>query len=277
MDQKRKRFSTEERPNGNTARGPHPVAANVTVSNVDSCNKPKYNVISESELRTTNTQVGRNTPRHHHWQTRDQLYIHNLSICVRCFSLSQLADSYFNGSVSAAKKRLVITEKAGLIERYPAIIHPPLSVDRPVVSWKLDHLIPVDLESISHKLRSRWTTKSLRTSVYIASPKAAVMFGRDYHPLPRASELNHDLHLSEIFLWYRKNRPQLAQNWVGEDAIKQVLPKPSNGQAIPDALILDSHFNPVQGVEAGGQYSPRRIAKLFAHIKQQRYQTFEIW
>ena len=230
----------------------------------------------ESILRST--QVSGNLLGQIQLTNRDTDILETLGLKVRLISETQITDSFFGGSVSASRRRMKLLRQHQLVEAYKIHAHPLFELDHPVVSWKHGESFPHDFECISHELRKRWTRTTFPMTVYIASPKTAVLlYGRDWRPLPRAIEWSHDLQLTQIYLKYRRDFPELATRWIGEDAAKQVLPKPDKHEAVVDAIVLSEGFDPIGGVEAGGQYSASRCAKLVSDIRTKDYRWFEIW
>ncbi len=108
-----------------------------------------------------------------------------------------------------------------------AMVHPVLKLSaEPVHEWTPDCETTPNFERIAWKLRSRWKLSPVRTKV-VTSPHGKTR-------TPRASELRHDLHVTELFFALGK-----PDNWQHED----ILETEQHKEVVPDACIFDDkHF-----------------------------------
>ena len=193
------------------------------------------------------------------WTRRDQEIFWALCVACRVFTLQQILETWWHPESQRARKRLKLYRATGLLERYQvqACVLPIMA--GPVVSWEPGQRVPRNDEEISYRLRSRWTNQLRTTTVYVASQKLADLHGRSsrYRGLPEALQMTHDIGTAQVYLHYRRNYPELAAKWIGEDSVAK-----KHNTCNPDAWILDDDGFPIQLVDFAGQYSPNRISQL---------------
>ena len=209
------------------------------------------------------------------WTSRDIDILETLALKVRVLSVIQIASVWWPLSKYSkldAKKRVRRLTKAGYIERYQVNTHPMIEMSKPIFSWR-PQVVKPDFSAIAWKLKKRWSEPAVPTWVYVASKKTANLFGTNSGKLKRPEQTTHDLHLTEVYLKFRRNRPKLAAAWVGEDSFKMA----GYGVKDPDAFIVKPRTNHVAAViEFGGKYSSSRV-EGFHNYCVERVFPYELW
>lgn len=156
-----------------------------------------------------------------------------------------------------------------------AMAHPEIQLDAPVIVWEPSSPSP-DFGKASYRLQSRWCDSPVRTLCVSASELAARQHGGFCTRLPRAVELTHDIHLSQVFLTYRSRHPELIKHWVFEEQIKSERrrsPSPP-GEKLPDVVLrLD---NGLRVIEFGGAYGKEKL-KAFHEYCLHNSLPYEVW
>lgn len=150
------------------------------------------------------------------------------------------------------------------------VVAPPVQ-DGPVFVWRPGEASP-DAFRLSFAIRQRWHQPDTSHTVYQATKWAAQLFGSRAGKTSRRFEQCHDLLLGEVFTVYRRELPELACCWVGEDA----LPIAERGVKNPDAFLLDHDFIPRRVVESAGAYSQSQVESFHRYCVQARL-PYELW
>lgn len=183
-----------------------------------------------------------------------------LSVCVRCMSLRQVADSFTRSDLDNARRALKglkhwVVEHQLLARVTPKLIEPLIGQDD-------DN---PDFEAVSYALVTRQGKAITRmTTMYCATPQALKVFGGRAKLRPH--QVSHDLGVSAIYLKYLEQWPELAQAWRGEDFLRWQRFR----QTLPDAFVGDVC------VEYGGCYSPERVQSLFEDCIKRKVRL-ELW
>lgn len=208
------------------------------------------------------------------WTSRDIQIVEALTLKTRVMTLDQIARLWWpkskNGA-SDAKKRILKLRKAGCIERYQINTHPIISMVSPVTQWRPNLEVP-DFSSVAWKLKQRWILTHTPTWVFVATRRAANLFGSFGGKLKDPLQVTHDIHLSEVYLKYSFEFPGQADRWVGEDAFL----KAGHGIKDPDAFLLDENGTITKVVEFGGKYSADRVEQFHRHCEERELE-YELW
>src|SRR5713226_9334633 len=211
---------------------------------------------------------------------RDLEILDALTRRVRILSLPQIARTWWPGSANGprvAENRLRILVAEGLlhIERAPA--HPEIQLDGPVASWELEKLAP-DFGAVSYRLKARWREHPILTTCVSASKTAADRIGGYGGRPARAVERTHDLHMAQVYLFYRIHYPDLIPHWVFEEQIKaerrRARREPNPGEKLPDVIIKSGTATKV--IEFGGAYSKEKLVAFHEYCKEHAL-PYEIW
>src|SRR5690606_23041832 len=99
-----------------------------------------------------------------------------------------------------------------------------LSAAEPLFTWQPGNRDAPEFNRLAWRNRKRWLQRLLRTECLIATPAAQELYGGHTRP-PRDRELNHDLHVAEVYLQLRKRAPERAKAWRLEDELEQITQK----------------------------------------------------
>jgi hypothetical protein len=173
-------------------------------------------------------------------------------------------------SDKAVRRMLRRLTRGQLLERTFAnvVICPAVS---PLFVWRPGDQAPC-ARKLSEAARRRWPITAQPTEVYWASRLAANLFGSSAGRLSPLEHRGHDLHLAEVYVCFRSQRPQEAPMWRGEDS----LPKAGYRQKDPDAFLLDTHGRIRLVVESAGRYGARQVEAFHGHCCE-RSLPYELW
>lgn len=208
---------------------------------------------------------------------REESLVRALSRQIRMVVLCQILRTFWTGSTSSernCRKRLALLSEHGLLNRVRVLAHPVLDLGAmgPVYRWQPGEPAP-DPHRVSWQLQSRWTEPLRPTTVYLATPRAASIFGGASDGKVRNQcQVTHDVHVSEIYLHLKRSAPTLAAAWVGED----ILAPSRKGQKLPDAILHDEAGNPRLVMECGGKYPPERVL-AFHSDNERRGLAYELY
>ena len=145
---------------------------------------------------------------------RDEEILDTLTRRVRVLTLRQIARTWWLTSVrpeEAARDRLQILRRDGLLQIQTAPAHPELLLESPVVTWKPTDRDP-DFGAISYRLKSRWKEHPISTVCVSSTRNAANRFHGHGGRFPRPVERTHDIHLARVYLIYRRLSPVSFQD-----------------------------------------------------------------
>ena len=208
------------------------------------------------------------------WTDRDLDIVETLTLKVPVLSLRQIASAWWpasNRQLANTRRRLVLLNAGGLIRKYTLPAHPLLQMDGPVFSWTPGKP-PPQYEAIAWQLQRRWTEPSQPATVLTASKLAAHLFGSFAGKRPDPQHATHDLHLGQVYLWYRRSQPNAARLWLGEAAF----PKAGFRIKDPDAFLIGPTGEPIRVIEFGGRYDARRVSDFHQHCLE-RQLPYELW
>ena len=205
---------------------------------------------------------------------RDLEIVAAVGSSVRCMTLVQIADVWWPATLAGFKnaaKRVAQLVDADLLRSEAALAHPLLLLDQPLFAWRPTDEAP-PFARLSWRLQSRRTAHPVHSRVYYCSPRDVTLLGTpSAGKLKNLCQVTHDLHVSQIYLAYRRRWPDLVVDWVGEEAYRAQLA----GEKIPDALLV-SQGQTYRAVEFGGRYPPTRLASLHADFARHQL-PYEIW
>ena len=207
------------------------------------------------------------------WTHRELDIVDALTRRVRRMTLSQIGELWWPelGSQKALRTELKRLREGGLLRRTMINAHPRLAIKSPVFFWQPSQTEP-DIHRVAEKVRRRWQYGGEPTEVYWASSHAANLFGSGAGQLPNVRHGDHDLLLSEVYVFYRLRRPDVVHRWASED----VFPKAGFRIKNPDAFLLDDSGHPMLVVESAGRYGIRQIESFHQHCAE-RDLPYELW
>jgi hypothetical protein len=159
----------------------------------------------------------------------------------------------------------------GLIHRTVVNAHPRLVIESPLAAWRPGRKAP-GASRIASRIRNRWSQPAEPTAVYWASKKAASLFGSTASELSPLLHRDHDLLLAEVYVFYRRNYPQLSDRWLGEE----VFPKAGYRVKDPDAFLFAEDGSPQLVIESAGRYSRGQIEAFHEHCVEYDL-AYELW
>jgi hypothetical protein len=193
---------------------------------------------------------------------------------VTVFTFDQIARTWWAGTnPRAAKKRLLKLQEGGFVERAKVNVLPIPPLPGPIVAWSPGDP-PPPFEKVAWSLQKRWAKAAKPTPIVTATKFSANLFGTFAGPLTDVVAASHDCCHSEVYLIYRRERPDEARLWRSELALTNR--KAGLFTKDPDAVLLDAERQVVKVVENGGKYDASRVRAFhfFCEAKAVRY---EIW
>lgn len=209
----------------------------------------------------------------HTWTTRELDIVETLTRRVRLLSLSQLGRVWWPEASSHRVVRLAMRRllHAELILRSVINAHPLLVIKGPLLAWMPGQDAP-DSTAIGNRIKSRWHGAAEPIEVYWPSPLAANLFGSTARDLPALLHRDHDLLLSEVYVLYRTQRPQLATRWLGEC----VFPQSGFRLKDPDAFLFGDDGRPARVIESAGRYGVAQVESFHEHCLEHDL-PYELW
>ena len=204
------------------------------------------------------------------WSTVEFSIVRALALQVRAMTSTQVARGWFancRNPKKAAKAALRRLELAGLVTRETVEAPVPQRLSRPLFQWKVGSHQPTDalLSTVAECGRKRCSLPHTRLATYRASSRACRVFGSFAHAgHSRACEIGHDLHLAEVFIFYKEFMPALAPYWHGEGAFPK-LGFDIRGMKDPDALLVDETGRGRGVIELVGSYEVDHLRAFHAH------------
>ena len=209
------------------------------------------------------------------WTQRDIDILRTLAMRVRMLNEDQIVKIWWpkrDRGEGNSQRRLTKMRLAGLIHRYRITCHPIIELDEPIFIWRPGDNAP-NPGKIAHRLRSRWKLPSVTQTVFVGTEKTCrhLFPGLGGAGPGKIYDWKHDLHVAEVYRFYRRYREDEASLWVGEDA----LPKAGFGEKDPDAFLMDGK-TPTRIVEFGGSYNAERVRDFHLHCRE-RLIEYELW
>ncbi len=203
--------------------------------------------------------------------SRDMEILKALALRVRLFSMMQVVNAFFDGDVKSAQRRLNRLVVSSYLVRLRLLARTTPQQKKPIFEWVPNQQQPY-FQSLVVQLRTRWlSTPTQMTTVYLSGTATAQLFGiKSPGKLRHTFQASHDLGFAETFLFFLKNRPTEAINWIKED-----LPSKAKGQ-VPDGLIVDSSGSPIRAIEYCGLYPAKRLKQFHIHCAKTRL-PYELW
>lgn len=207
------------------------------------------------------------------WTQRDFDLVETLCCRVRVLSLDQIRRGWWRNDEHAAviERQMNRLIHAGLLQNVVWNLQVARFQGEPLFAWNPNGPAP-EFEQVTRLVRSRWPHDICSVHAYVASNKAARLFGSSAGSIPPPHHRGHDLLLATVYVYYRTNRPNEWRRWVGED----VLPIADKGIKNPDAFLLDASGQPCRVIESAGRYSLGQI-EAFHQYCQQNALPYELW
>lgn len=207
------------------------------------------------------------------WSAPELDVLDALTRRVRLMTIRQVSDIWWPqcAAQSETSRQLKRLRQASLIQRSVIVAHPRLAPRRPVVSWEPGGPTP-DLAAATHRIRLRWNQTPEPIEVYWASEQAANLFGSAARSMAGPCHRDHELLLSDVFVFYRMREPQLARRWGGES----IFPKAGFRIKDPDAFLFDDDGNVCRVIESAGRYGLAQVRTFHRHCVENQL-PYELW
>lgn len=207
--------------------------------------------------------------------SRDQEILEALACKVRVFLAEQIAGTWWPDAetpIVHAGRRLTALHDAGFVDCVHLPVDRMLTLAGPLFEWQPGQAAP-DFDATAYQLQSRWNScPPSIVPLYVSTPETNNTYGG---PTRRKAldrgQVSHDLHLSAVYLEFRKTAPDKARVWVGEDC----LPKAGYRLKDPDAVLQFADGSELI-VEFGGRYDARRV-RDFHEDCVARERPYELW
>lgn len=208
---------------------------------------------------------------------RDCELLESLARKVRAFSVPQVARGWWAASqnpITSARRRLRQLTDAGFVKVLAVYAAPLLDLTTPLYAWREGCPAP-DFAALAWRLQSRWPEVAAQpTEVVLAAPAANNEFGG---PVSRtrftSHHAAHDLHVAELYLRFREDRPNELAGWLGED----IRPKSGYRLKDPDVLIEHGPGRRPLVVEFGGRSYEAAHLRTFHEDCAARGRDYELW
>lgn len=137
---------------------------------------------------------------------------------------------------------------------------------------------PPDFGALAWLLEKRWRdAATCRVTICWASARAARLLSGVTKFDRRAAQLEHDLGTASVLVRLHETRPELADQWIGEDMLRRdFAPGCAVLKKTPDAAIVAGR-RIVRVIEYGGQYPADRLRQFDAHFYGKHNIPYEIW
>jgi hypothetical protein len=208
-----------------------------------------------------------------HLTHRDTAVVQALVQKVRLFSQRQIADHWWNGELSNARRRLKRLANQGLIARMTVQARPVPKIDAPLFRWQPGRPAP-DCGQIAYRCQSRFRHRPTRLcTVWIATEQASRLFGGvGRGELKHPTQATHDLGVAAVWLRFAQSAPEWADTWRSEDLLAHT----RRGEKLPDAFLVDPFDKVLCVVEFGGGYDADRV-RAFHEDCMRRDLPYQLW
>jgi len=207
---------------------------------------------------------------------RDHEILKTLAVRVRFLALGQIAKAWWGDASQPevhARRRMNTLRDTNQVLETSVAASPLLELTAPLVTWKPGQPAP-DHAAVARRLAARWPEVPARpTAVFSASEPTNSLYGgpRTVRPI-HIAQVDHDLHVGEVYLLFLRMHPEIAPCWVGED----VRPKSGYRLKDPDAVLEFDGGKLIHAVEFGGKYNAARV-RDFHNDCAKRQRSYELW
>jgi hypothetical protein len=203
---------------------------------------------------------------------RDRALIGLLSVRVRILSVDQIAARFWPEAGQGrrlAGNRLTKLAAAGLVTVQARVTRTMLDLRQPLAIWR-PHRPPPNFAALARTLATRWPDDGARTvCVTVTEDGAQGVAGVHASSPPADSEVNHDLHLSEVYFLMLDELPARASTWI----LETHLPK-GQGVKVPDAIVRDGLDR--AAIEFGGIYNRSKLESFHEYCLAKKM-GYELW
>ena len=204
---------------------------------------------------------------------RDGEILQTLAEKARLLGQSQIADHWYRGERTNARRRMQRLAVSELAQRVLVMARPLPPLAAPLASWRPGEA-PPQYGHVAYLCQERFRLRPVRQcSAWIATDRTAHLFGgvrrgELKHPL----QATHDLGLAAIWLRLREVAPEWAAAWRSEDLFAHT----RVGEKLPDAFIVDANDHVACVIEFGGTYDSQRIEEFHRDCAM-RSLPYQLW
>ena len=208
-----------------------------------------------------------------HMTARDAEIVQALVQKVRLFAQRQMADHWWNGELTNARRRLKRLAGNGLLARITVQARPIPPLESPLVGWRPGQAAP-DFGQVAYRCQQRWRMRPTRPcTAWIATERGEQLFGGVRRgELKHAMQATHDLGVAAVWLRLKQAAPQWAAAWRSEDLLAHT----RRGEKLPDAFIVDQAGQVIWAIEFGGGYDAQRV-EAFHQDCVTRELPYQLW
>lgn len=190
---------------------------------------------------------------------------------VRVASLAQLASYPFGGSKDGVRKIVRRLQTADLVVTGAPLVR-RLWLSEPLVGWSPGKADP-DFGALSWQAQRRWRALlPAPTPMMWATRRAVQLCGGCGGTIRQPLQIEHDVHVTEIYLQTRSRQSAVAARWISEDLYRRRQP----GGKVPDAAIVGANGSIDCWIEFAGSYSAQRI-RSFHRCCAREGVPYELW
>ena len=203
---------------------------------------------------------------------RNEEIIRVLASSVRVMSLQQVARDWWSDTRwgrSRANRTLGELTTAKLLHVRRVLSRPIAPLHATLTVWRPGEAEP-DFETLAKQLHRRAMKPAHMLTIVFAARRSVALFSPGAMPTIKLTQMTHDLHVSEVFLHYRRRGQQTA--WLSEDHLPSDWPLRQR----PDAVLCDHGGEIVHAVEYGGDYPAKRLIELHRGFSEIEL-SYEIW
>jgi hypothetical protein len=192
---------------------------------------------------------------------------------VRLFSQRQIAEHWWAGEFSNARRRMKRLAANGLAARITVQARSIPELRSPLITWRPGDPDP-EYGRISYQCQQRWRMSAVRPcTAWIATEKGAQAYGGVRRgELKLATQATHDLGVSAVWLRLSQVAPDWAAAWRSEDLLAHT----RRGEKLPDAFLVDQNEQVVWAIEFGGAYDQARV-RAFHQDCLARQLPYQLW
>ena len=203
---------------------------------------------------------------------RDEEIVRIVAKDVRMLAMQQVAREWWTDTRwgrSRAMRTLHELAVEDLLHVRRVLSRPLEQLEAPLLAWEIGDRVP-DFDALSSQLHRRAMKSASMVTIVFATRRSVSLFGGDRMPTIKLTQMTHDLHVSEVFLRYR--RMGQRKQWCSEDQLPAGWPIRER----PDAVLLNDGGEIARAIEYGGDYSSQRLAELHIGFSNVGL-NYEIW
>lgn len=223
--------------------------------------------------RNSNRRRGRRRTSQVTLTERDLDIIETFTCRVPLLILEQVTRLWWSDCTGdrTARSRLESLQRDGWVERYVVNVAPTPSTVIPLFTWGPEEESP-DVSAIAERLCHRRRLAARPTEILTATSSASALMGGSAHGLRPLGYRDHHTRFAAVYVHYRTTKPNLAKDWVGEQALSKRLPR----QHTPNAILQRPDGTPYRLIHMPGPWSPSRLESFHESCEESDL-PYELW